>query len=366
MPPELTKFLDYKPFGGSDEAITVANLALVLLLVLAGYAVGRLCMYILKRRLAHSKLGADAVQAISRVAFWLIIVLVFLTALSLLQIPLTAFAFVTGAVAIGVGFGAQNILNNFISGWILMTEKPIRIDDFVEIDGMHGVVEGIGNRSTRIRRVDGVHLLVPNSSLLERNVINWTLVDRAIRSTVRVGVAYGSPVRKVAELIDQAVREHCRHALRPEAVAGTDHSGNDEHGRRQAMVLQDRECVRVVVLPAVVERDRAAPLRQRPVVARRIHPVGQPKDIEFAFDEREVRVERVFVHHHARLDDAQALVIARQHAMVGQYQQAAGFVLPAVRGQRRQRAVTQRLDRLFRARRHLRAGSGRFAGRRRS
>jgi len=207
MPPELTKFLDYKPFGGSDEAITVANLALVLLLVLAGYAVGRLCMYILKRRLAHSRLGADAVQAISRVAFWVIIVLVFLTALSLLQIPLTAFAFVTGAVAIGVGFGAQNILNNFISGWILMTEKPIRIDDFVEIDGMHGVVEGIGNRSTRIRRTDGVHLLVPNSSLLERNVINWTLVDRAIRTSVRVGVAYGSPVRKVEELIGLAVHE---------------------------------------------------------------------------------------------------------------------------------------------------------------
>lgn len=207
MPPELTKFLNYKPFGGSDEAITVANLALVLLLVLAGYAVGRLCMYILRRRLANSRLGADAVQALSRVVFWLIIVLVFLTALGLLQIPLTAFAFITGAVAIGVGFGAQNILNNFISGWILMTEKPIRIDDFVEIDGMHGVVEGIGNRSTRIRRVDGVHLLVPNSSLLERNVINWTLVDRAIRTTVRVGVAYGSPVRKVEELIGQAVRE---------------------------------------------------------------------------------------------------------------------------------------------------------------
>jgi small-conductance mechanosensitive channel len=108
-------------------------------------------------------------------------------------------------VAIGVGFGAQNILNNFISGWILMTEKPIRIGDFIEIAGMHGTVEGIGNRSTRIRRTDGVHLLVPNSSLLEQNFINWTLIDRTIRTTVRVGVAYGSPVRKVHDLIAQAV-----------------------------------------------------------------------------------------------------------------------------------------------------------------
>ena len=126
-------------------------------------------------------------------------ILVVLTALGLLGIPLTTFHFATGALAIGVGFGAQNIINNFISGWILMTERPIRIGDFIEIDSWQGVVETIGNRSTRIRRTDGVHLLVPNSLLLERTVVNWTLVDLEIRTTVRVGVAYGSPVRLVAE-----------------------------------------------------------------------------------------------------------------------------------------------------------------------
>ena len=177
------------------------------MLVVVGYAISRLTTYILGRRLARSRLQPDHVQMISRLIFWIILVIVFLTALSLLNIPLTAFAFITGAVAIGIGFGAQNILNNFISGWILMTEKPIRIGDFVEIDDMHGVVEGIGTRSTRIRRVDGVHLMVPNSQLLEQIVINWTLVDRMIRSKVRVGVAYGSPVRRVEELVGQAVRE---------------------------------------------------------------------------------------------------------------------------------------------------------------
>jgi small-conductance mechanosensitive channel len=131
-----------------------------------------------------------------------------MTAMSLLRIPLTAFAFISGAVAIGVGFGAQNIVNNFISSWILMSERPVRIDDFVEIDNSAGVVEMIGNRSTRIRRVDGVHMLVPNSQMLERIVVNWTLIDKRIRSMVRVGVAYGSPVRRVAELIRQAVVEN--------------------------------------------------------------------------------------------------------------------------------------------------------------
>ncbi|MEE4293069.1 MAG: mechanosensitive ion channel domain-containing protein, partial [Xanthomonadales bacterium] len=106
--------------------------------------------------------------------------------------------------AIGVGFGAQNIINNLISGWILMSERPVRIGDFVEIDDHRGTVESIGNRSTRIRRIDGVHLLVPNSQMLERVVVNWTLIDRDFRTTVRVGVAYGSPVRRVEELLYQA------------------------------------------------------------------------------------------------------------------------------------------------------------------
>ena len=207
LPPEISKILSFELVGPGDGRFTIGNLLWILLLVVVGYAVSRLTTYVLGRRLARSRLQPDHVQMISRLIFWIILVIVFLTALSLLNIPLTAFAFITGAVAIGIGFGAQNILNNFISGWILMTEKPIRIGDFVEIDDMHGVVEGIGTRSTRIRRVDGVHLMVPNSQLLEQIVINWTLVDRMIRSKVRVGVAYGSPVRRVEELVGQAVRE---------------------------------------------------------------------------------------------------------------------------------------------------------------
>jgi len=120
-------------------------------------------------------------------------------------VPLTSFAFMTGAIAIGIGFGAQNIINNFISGWILMTEQPVRIGDFIEIDQFTGVVERVGNRSTRIRRTDGVHLLVPNSQMLERVVVNWTLIDNRIRTIIRVGVAYGSQPRQVIELIEKAV-----------------------------------------------------------------------------------------------------------------------------------------------------------------
>ena len=187
------------------QSISVGQVVSVLGLLVGGYFVSRLVGYILGRRLANTALKADVIHVLKRIVFFSILLLVVMTALSLLGIPLTAFAFATGAIAIGVGFGAQNIINNFISGWILMAERPIRIGDYIEIDAWQGTVESVGNRSTRIRRTDGVHLLVPNSLLLERTVVNWTLVDQQIRTTVRVGVEYGSPVQQVSELILQAV-----------------------------------------------------------------------------------------------------------------------------------------------------------------
>ena len=197
------------------QAITAGQIISVALVVVFGYFGSKFIGYLLGRRLATTNLRPDVVHILKRVAFFVLIILVGITALGLLGIPLTAFAFATGAIAIGVGFGAQNIINNFISGWILMAERPIRIDDFIEIDGTYGAVETIGNRSTRIRRTDGVHLLVPNSLLLERTVVNWTLIDREVRTTVRVGVEYGSPVKKVAELLLQAVTEQADVKTKP-------------------------------------------------------------------------------------------------------------------------------------------------------
>lgn len=205
--------------------ITIGKLFAVFVLLLLGYGLSRFVGYLLGRRLAKV-LKPDSTHTIKRIAFFTILVLVVLTALSLLGVPITAFAFATGAIAIGVGFGAQNIINNFISGWILMAERPIRIDDFIEIDGTLGTVERIGNRSTRIRRIDGVHLLVPNSALLERTVINWTLVDYDIRTSVKVGVAYGSPVEKVSELLLAAVKAQPDVNPTPEPIAFFDDFGD--------------------------------------------------------------------------------------------------------------------------------------------
>jgi small-conductance mechanosensitive channel len=121
--------------------------------------------------------------------------------------PLTAFTVLGGALAIGIGFGSQNVMNNFISGLILMLERPVRARDVVEVDGNHGTIENIGARSTQIRSTDGRHIIVPNSFFLESNVVNWTLSDDLIRAKVSVGVIYGSPTRLVEQLIRRVVDE---------------------------------------------------------------------------------------------------------------------------------------------------------------
>lgn len=206
---ELQEFLSTSLFSVNEFEVTLFHVVVVPLVVILGFILLRVVTHRIAARLERRKVNADAIHLFVRLVYVLGIVVLVFTALELLNIPLTAFAFVSGAIAIGVGFGAQNIINNFISGWILMWEQPIKIGDFLELDDVtRGKVEAINTRSTRIRRVDGVHLLVPNSQLLENTVVNWTLMDRMARNQVRVGVAYGSPASRVAQLIEQAVKEH--------------------------------------------------------------------------------------------------------------------------------------------------------------
>lgn len=195
-------------FQVGSQTITMLDLLIAPAVVIAGWLLlGWLVRYV-NRRLTLRNVNPDMSQLVIRAINIVGLLVIGITTLEILNVPLTAFAFISGAVAIGIGFGAQNIINNFISGWILMWERPIRIGDFLEIGETRGKVETINARSTRIRRVDGVHMLIPNSHLLENMVVNWTLVDQLARAEVKVGVAYGSPVKLVAEIMVQLMQEH--------------------------------------------------------------------------------------------------------------------------------------------------------------
>ncbi len=199
----------FELFVIDGNPVSVNLFAMALLTFFIGLAVlGQIVRLFKKRVLPKTTLKPNEAATAAKLLYYFGMLLVFLLSLHIIHIPLTAFAFFGGALAIGVGFGAQNLINNFISGFILMAERPIRVGDVIEIEGTFATVEDIGPRSTRIRTGDNIHVLVPNSSFLEKNIVNWTLSDKMVRAHVAVGVTYGSPVRKVEALLLQAVSEN--------------------------------------------------------------------------------------------------------------------------------------------------------------
>ena len=224
---KIKGFLSLEVITFSEQPITLGELFLIPLLLVIGIYLTKWAIKLITNRLTTKKTDPNIIHFLQRVLYIIAIVIIVITILDLINVPLTAFAFLSGAIAIGFGFGAQNIINNFISGWILMWERPIRIGDFLEIEETKGIVEEINTRSTRIRRVDGVHLLIPNSKLLENTVVNWTLVDRLVRTSVKVGVAYGSPAKKVAALIMQATEEQTQVLKDPQPLVTFEDFGDN-------------------------------------------------------------------------------------------------------------------------------------------
>jgi small-conductance mechanosensitive channel len=199
----------YELTSVEDQPITVGKIIMALALLILGLLFSnRLTAQIGKQLVKRVGLTEAAAFAIQQILYYLTLVLLVLFVLSMVRIPLTFFTFVGGALAIGVGFGSQNIVNNFLSGLILMVERPIKIGDIVEAEGIQGTVEWVGARSTIIKTFGNLRLVIPNSTLLQNKVINWSLTDDIVRREIVAGVIYGSPVRKVEKLLKQAAEEH--------------------------------------------------------------------------------------------------------------------------------------------------------------
>jgi potassium efflux system protein len=210
---------NYEIASVKDSPITVRKIVIGIILLIVGVYASRFITGVLGRRLLlRVGLNAGAAAAIQSLVFYLLLFTVVMLALRIVNVPLTAFAIVGGALAIGIGFGSQNIVSNFISGLILLAERPIRVGDLIEIEELIGTVERIGPRSTRVRSPENVDIIVPNSSFLEKNVVNWTLTDDRYRAHVVVGVVYGSPTRDVTKLIRKALDDHGRILSKPEPI----------------------------------------------------------------------------------------------------------------------------------------------------
>src|ERR1035437_9749969 len=201
--------LNYQLFAFGKAEITpmtlISFLALSALLI---FVSGKLKQLLVTRFLARPPLKHGARQAIGTITRYLVLFIGFVVILQTVGIDLTAFNVLAGAIGIGIGLGLQNIATNFISGLILLIERPIQIGDRIEIGGVNGEVVSIGPRSTHFRTNDNITMIVPNSKFIAENVVNWSYKSNLIRFRIPALVTHDSDTEIVVRLMNDAALEN--------------------------------------------------------------------------------------------------------------------------------------------------------------
>src|SRR6266542_1928790 len=181
---------------------------LIALLIGVFWLSSRTKRFLFNRFLAKSGLDRALQHAIAQIVGYIVLIVGIVIVLDNAGIHLGALTVFAGAVGVGVGFGLQNIASNFISGLVILAERPITLGDRVEVAGITGQVQQIRARSTVIRTNDTITMIVPNTKFIDSPVTNWTYGDPRVRFRIPVGVAYGSDIGKVREALLAAGREN--------------------------------------------------------------------------------------------------------------------------------------------------------------
>ena len=210
------QWMTWGPTLGPVQLTTLTVLGVTLVLYL-GFSLSRLIRTLMLARIfPRTALDTGVQYTIATTVHYVVLILAGLIALNVLGFPLTNLALVAGALGVGIGFGLQNIVNNFLSGLILLFERPIKVGDMLVIDGQWGRVKEIRVRSTIFETFDRYVLIIPNSELVSNKVLNWTHYGAGVnRLTLKVGVAYGSDVRQVTQLITEVCRANPRVVAEP-------------------------------------------------------------------------------------------------------------------------------------------------------
>jgi potassium-dependent mechanosensitive channel len=173
--------------------------------VWASFLISRFLRFVLEEDVyQHLRLARGVPHAISTMLHYMILLLGFFLALGVLGIDLTKITILAGAFSLGIGFGLQNVINNFVSGLILLFERPIKIGDVIDVGGNIGEVRRIGIRASVIRTADAAEIIVPNGSLISSQVTNWTFSDRQRGIEVSVNAVAGADPQRVVELLKNA------------------------------------------------------------------------------------------------------------------------------------------------------------------
>ena len=200
---QFKKYFTSTLFVFNEQAITLLSILKALFLITAGFLFGLFYKrWIYKLSSKWPNMSQMSLKLTANVGYYLIVFITIMISMSSLGIDMSSISLIAGALSIGIGFGLQTVVSNFIAGIILMFERTIRIGDIIEIsDVLKGTVADIRIRSTTIKTFDNIDIVIPNSSFIQNNVINWTLDDATRRMHIPFGVAYGTKIEKVKEVI---------------------------------------------------------------------------------------------------------------------------------------------------------------------
>ena len=188
------------------------NVGLILTVVLCLYGsllISRAVQSILVEEVFPRRGVEKGVQiSMGRLMHYAILLVGFLLALATLGVNFTNITIIGGALGVGIGFGLQTIVNNFVSGLILLFERPVRVGDYVEVEGLWAEIKKIGLRATIVETFDRADMVIPNSELISNRVTNWTRTNRMVRLKIPVGVAYGSDVALVMKILLECAQDN--------------------------------------------------------------------------------------------------------------------------------------------------------------
>ncbi len=216
---QIKDFLSFNLFSIEGNIITLWEIIIsIILIILLAVIVTRVSNILENRTFAKKKLGKGVSHAIAMLFKYILITIGTIIILSSAGINLSVLTVLLGTLGVGIGFGLQSITSNFISGIIILFGRPIKVGDRIEIGNTSGDVMKISTRATTILTNDNIAIIVPNSDLINKEVINWSYNDRMVRFKIPVGVAYSSDVRLVEKLLLEVAHENPNSLRDPEPV----------------------------------------------------------------------------------------------------------------------------------------------------